>query len=294
VTTAKGTPPDVPFASQSVEALVQAVTGGASGSGVQPVGKYRSGPELEGFLAGVGIGCSIGSRVPSVRESLRGANALPAERPNLVKLLEAVAHPAEYLDAPGKSEAVVQYLNERLRFDSLELRREGAVFRVRPLGTVGHAAEGLAKKLDLLDFDAVSADFARALEQADVDPPGAVTSACSTVESVCKCLLDELGEPYPAKKDVSHLVGAVAKKLRLDPARADLPKECADDIRQILGGLQSVAGGIGALRTHAGDAHGKGKQPVALDARIARLSIHAASTISLFFLETWQVRAPKK
>ena len=80
----------------------------------------------------------------------------------------------------------------------------------------------------------------------------------------------------------------VAKHLHLSPGRADLPREWEQDIRGVLGGLFTVGGGIGALRTHAGDAHGKGKRPVAVDARIARLAIHAASTISLFYIETWQ------
>jgi len=48
------------------------------------------------------------------------------------------------------------------------------------------------------------------------------------------------------------------------------------------------------LRTHAGDAHGKGKNAVSADARIARLAIHAASTVSLFYIETWQRMTPKK
>jgi hypothetical protein len=294
VTNSKAVPPKAPFSLQSIEALVEAVTGGEGNAGVPQIGKYRTRSQLNAFLAQAGIRCSGGSRVPSVREALQSANSLPADRPQLFQLLEAVANPAEYLNEPELGHAVVQYLNDRLRFDGLELRHEGDAVRVRTLGTSGHAAEELAKKLEFLDFDSVSADFARASKQAEADPAGAVTSACSTVESVCKCLLDEMNEPYPGKQDVSHLVGAVAKKLRLDPARGDLPPDCAKDIRQVLGGLQTVAGGIGALRTHAGDAHGRGKRAVLLDARIARLSIHAASTISLFFIETWKLRTSEK
>ena len=96
-----------------------------------------------------------------------------------------------------------------------------------------------------------------------------------------------------AKQDVKGLVTEVGKHLNISPGRKDLPAEFEQDIRQILGGLSSVTSGIGALRTHAGDAHGRGKLRAAADARIARLAIHSASTVSLFFIETWQNRDAK-
>jgi hypothetical protein len=73
--------------------------------------------------------------------------------------------------------------------------------------------------------------------------------------------------------------------LNLSPDR-----EVPNDIKQILGGLASVAGGIGALRTHAGDAHGRGRGTPGVDARVARLAVHSASTLALFLIETWQKR----
>src|SRR3546814_14810307 len=60
------------------------------------------------------------------------------------------------------------------------------------------------------------------------------------------------------------------------------------DIRQTLSGLTSVAKGIGALRTHGGDAHGREKGFRRIDARIARLAVNAASTLALFLIETWE------
>lgn len=79
------------------------------------------------------------------------------------------------------------------------------------------------------------------------------------------------------------------------PANALQASEVSGDIKQILSGLISVASGIGALRTHSGDAHGRGRKRVPVDARIARLAIHAASTVSLFYIETWnRITAAKK
>ncbi|MFZ2980673.1 MAG: abortive infection family protein [Sphingobium sp.] len=46
------------------------------------------------------------------------------------------------------------------------------------------------------------------------------------------------------------------------------------------------AGGIGALRTHGGDAHGREKGARRIDARIAHLALNAASSLALFLIET--------
>ncbi len=184
-------------------------------------------------------------------------------------------------------------MNKRLLFDEFELRKIGNTIRLVALATNTVAAAALKDKAKALDLGSVHDDFERRVSQADTDPAGAITAACSTVESVCKCILDEMGKPYPSKKDIKGLVGEVAKHLNLSPGRKDLPKEWEQDIRTILSGLFSVIAGIGSLRTHAGDAHGKGKNSVPADARIARLAIHAASTVSLFYIETWQRAAEK-
>ena len=65
-------------------------------------------------------------------------------------------------------------------------------------------------------------------------------------------------------------------------------------MRTILGGLNSVVNGVGALRTHGGDAHGRERGYRRIDPRIARLAIHSASTVSLFLVETWQMKHPTK
>jgi hypothetical protein len=140
----------------------------------------------------------------------------------------------------------------------------------------------------LLDFDTVQLDISRALASAQDDPEDAVTAACSLIESVCRSILIELKLPLPAKKDIEGLIRAVQEPLNLSPGRMDLPAEIEADIRQVLGGLTSVAKGIGALRTHAGDAHGREKGFRRIDTRIARFAINAASSVALFLIDTWE------
>lgn len=147
---------------------------------------------------------------------------------------------------------------------------------------------------ETLDFDTVARDLDRALTSAKEDPEDAVTAACSTVESVCRSILIELNEPLPDKKDIKGLFNAVRKPLGLSPDKPDLDPLIADDVRKILSGLATAIEGIGALRTHGGDAHGRERGYTRIDQRIASLAIHAASTVALFLIQTWQRKYPQR
>ena len=285
------------YSTQTITALAEVVTGGPGFVSANRIGLYRTGPELDRFFGGLNIDLAIGngSRVPTVRATLTAENKKPAGHRTITRVIEAATDPREFIGESEKLAPVIVYLNERLAYDGYELRPSGKLYRVFAVGVNTLATATLGKTARELRLEAVEEDFERAVNDADRDPPGAVTAACSTLESVCKTILDELEADYPSKKDVQHLSRAVADQLGLSPARGDLPPELAQDLRQILGGLQTVAGGVGALRTHFGDAHGHGKVRTRVGARIARLAIHAASTLALFYIETWQrTRAGKK
>jgi abortive infection Abi-like protein len=132
------------------------------------------------------------------------------------------------------------------------------------------------------DIPALDIEFKRALAFLESDPPAAVTAACSLLESLCKVILHEEGFPLPAKESIKPLWSAVQDALGLNPASV-----ADEDIRRMLSGLTSVVDGIGSLRTHAGSAHGHGSDGYELDPRHARLAVHAAHTLCLFAIETW-------
>ena len=152
----------------------------------------------------------------------------------------------------------------------------------------------LADLAQVISFDTVQRDLDRALASVQTDPEDSITAACSTIESVCRSILVELGEPLPSKKDVQGLYNAVKKPLGLSPDRTDVDAQIADDVRKVLSGLATTIEGIGALRTHAGDAHGRERGHSRVDERIARLAIHSATTVSLFLIETWQKKFPTR
>jgi hypothetical protein len=92
----------------------------------------------------------------------------------------------------------------------------------------------------------------------------------------------------PADESLKPLWKAASKHLGFDPAAVE-----DDDLKRILSGLSSIVDGIGALRTHAGSAHGHGKKAYRVQPRHARLAIHASHTLVGFLLETWAERTLK-
>lgn len=275
-----------------INALVDTITGGAGNDTGTPIGIYRSGPKIEQFFLDCGLDMQIGnkSRVPATIDFLRRTAGHDSGMGNtyIKRIIEKVCDPREYLNAPEKATSVRKHLNAALMADGYAV----VVTNGRAILTDRQASGGIVEpviaKVATIEFDTVQIEIARALTSLDSDPEDAVTAACSLIEAVCRSILVELALPLPPKKDIDGLIRAVQEPLGLSPGRSDLPPEIEADIRQTLGGLTSVAKGIGALRTHGGDAHGREKGFRRIDARIARLALNAASSLALFLIETWE------
>lgn len=279
--------PHSPFV---IKALVDTITGGGGNDPAPPIGIYRTGPKIEQFFLDCGIDMRIGQmgRLGATTDALRLA-ASQWNGDELIKnALERVADPRDYLAEEAKGHAVVDHLNRVLEADRLAIAIVNGKAHLVPRDSAGSAVTAFTAKVRVLDFDTVELDIARALANTSTDAEDAVTAACSLLESVCRSILIELRLPLPPKKDIDGLIRAVQEPLNLSPGRSGLPAEIEQDVRQVLGGLTSVAKGIGALRTHAGDAHGRERGFKRIDARIARLAITAASSLALFLIETWE------
>lgn len=137
------------------------------------------------------------------------------------------------------------------------------------------------------DADRVHAVWAKALERRESDPEGAITSARTLLETVCKHVLDEAGVAYEkGRMDLPDLYRLVARELNLAP-----DQHTQDVFKQILGGVTSVVHGLGAMRNRLGDAHGQGKRPVRPAPRHAQLAVNLAGTAALFVIETWLAKS---
>ena len=95
------------FSSFTIEALVQVVSGGPGlGNTEPPIGIYRSGPEIDGFLMGCGIDPAhgSGSRLPALRDCLRWA-ARQENGELTSRAIEQVADPRNHTREPEKTAA---------------------------------------------------------------------------------------------------------------------------------------------------------------------------------------------
>lgn len=205
-----------------------------------------------------------------------------------VNPLDVLGHLIEnYMEAPLDPENIYDdkdKLKDRERIASVLAQNELQYVKGGKLiGALGAPSRTLEEFIKDRDFVSIDMEFNRALSNVDVNPREAVSAASNILESVCKVYIAEKGLEAPAKQDLKPVWTAVRKHLGFDPSTIE-----DQDLQQILSGLISITEGIGALRTHASSAHGAGKKSYKLEPRHARLAIHAAHTVALFILETWQ------
>lgn len=147
-------------------------------------------------------------------------------------------------------------------------------------------ADQISNTLKSFDAENIHAVWVKALERAANDPDGAITSARTLLESVCKHLLDELKVSYGANPDLPELYSILAKELNMSPTQ-----HTEKVFKQILGGCTTVVGALGSLRNSIGDAHGHGKgQPRPLP-RHATLAVNLAGAMAMFLIETWKAKS---
>jgi hypothetical protein len=153
---------------------------------------------------------------------------------------------------------------------------------IRQIGVSG-ATKSLEQIISSKDFIAIDVEFNRALENITTDPPASLTAACAIIESVCKIYIEEHNLTLPKDSSIKPLWATIATDLGFDASRIE-----DNDLRKVLTGLSSIVDGIGALRTHAGSAHGRGQMKYKIQPRHARLAVHAAHTLTAFLLESWE------
>lgn len=139
--------------------------------------------------------------------------------------------------------------------------------------------------LQAFSEEAVRDLWKRMLDRRENDPEGAITAARSLLETVCKHLLDELGEPSDDNEELPALYKAVTTKLSL------APEQYTEQVfKQILGGCATVVNGLAGVRNKLSDAHGKGPRAVRPSARHAELAVNLAGSMAAFLVSTWSAR----
>ena len=137
--------------------------------------------------------------------------------------------------------------------------------------------------LERLNSDTVHQAWRDALQRREDDPDGAITSARTLLETVCKHIMDNVGIPYEDRFDLPKLYRLTAKALSLAPSQ-----QTETILRQITGGCTAVVEGIGAMRNALGDAHGKGQSSAIPQNRHAELAVNLAGSLAVFLVQTWE------
>lgn len=150
------------------------------------------------------------------------------------------------------------------------------------------ADSSISNVLAKFDVEQVHQVWQRALERRVEDPDGAITSARTLLESVCKNILDDLNCAYPDDVDLPKLYRLTSEQLNLAPSQ-----HTEKIFKQILGGCQTVVESLGALRNKLGDAHGQGKKSVKPQPRHAELAVNLAGTMATFLVSTWEYQKQK-
>ncbi len=148
--------------------------------------------------------------------------------------------------------------------------------------SIGLSSKALLKAIKDKNIPSIEAEFSRATKKINLEPRESISAACNILESIFKVYISDENLDEPKKKDIKSLWNTVRKDLGYDTRN-----EQDEDLNKIISGMISVIDGVGSLRTHSSTAHGAGRMINNIESRHARLANHAAHTIGLFILESW-------
>jgi len=179
----------------------------------------------------------------------------------------------------------------KFKFGTYAERRNYIWEEFRPLlaaierGALAPSDSVVTQTLEKFDASHVQGAWSKALDRRSSDPEGAITSARTLIESVCKHILDESEISYDDGLDLPKLYRLTAETLNLAPSQ-----HTEQVFKQILGGCTAIVEGLGSLRNRLSDAHGKGKIGGKPAARHAELAVNLSGALATYLLATWEAR----
>ncbi|WP_186033972.1 abortive infection family protein [Burkholderia gladioli] len=248
---------------------------GRSSSVLVDGGAHR--PSVEAFLLYDGKGLAVAARESGHRPTF----------PDFERMLIRDC-PATWIE-PLLARAVVASLVESMvsddEFNAHETVLDSALSATRAVlaGEANAIDTEMITNLAALADETLSSLWRQAVEATDLDAADALTRCSRFLEAVCAKILRERGVALPKDKSMSPLVKACLETLTW-PAE----KEAEGDVRQLLGGIQSITNGIGALRTHFGTAHGATSHLPPLDRGYAVFVKQATVAAATFLLDRHQ------
>lgn len=133
------------------------------------------------------------------------------------------------------------------------------------------------------------------INQADIYPADSIGKSKDLLEAVLKRILENLKIEYKKEDGFPRLSNKVMKALGLKPKSKSINPTIDDISGRILGNFDQVVINMNVLRNYYGTGHGKGRLQSgekAIPTRYAHLAIGAASTATLFLVETYYEKGP--
>ncbi|WP_247891815.1 abortive infection family protein [Azospirillum argentinense] len=227
-------------------------------------------------------------------EVLDAVGAYDCSQRRFFAFLEAIVHPRTRGEA--EQQAIVDALNPILGRDGFALIQKSKVsgypvFTVQEVGTAYEAPADavISEALAAFDEASVHAAWTKALERRATHPEGAITSARTLLETVCKHIIEDAGGTYGEKDELPKLYRTAAEHLNLAP-----DQHTEEVFKAILGNCQSVVNSLASIRNKLSDAHGRGRRAARPLPRHAELAVNLAGTMATFLVSTWRARQDAK
>lgn len=172
---------------------------------------------------------------------------------------------------------------------SLFLKRDGFTYQDGRILTAARGLPSVGQSLNIateFSTDYMLAQIERIQAAIDTDPDLAIGSAKELLETCCKTILADRGQPVAGNEDIPKLVKLTMAELELLPD--DIPDEAkgAEAIKRLLSNLAGVVRGLAEVRNLYGSGHGRHGRASSVTPRHAKLAVGAATTLVVFLFET--------
>lgn len=266
---------------KSLEHLTGIITGDSQKS------PYRSGPQLVGFFNDFGEGDLYGQGFPSRAQFARGK----LDKFNGTDTMKGIVSAAfDFIGEDGfNAEDAAYQFNQVLSRDGFRLVMKDDYgwmegdreVRINPRFEVSQLGQNVLAptRLVAISHDAITEQVRKANQKIESgDYSGAITNAYTLVEHLLKLLLTETATAFKETEgDIRALYRALQPSLSLDPSKVEEP------LKPIVGGFQSLVGGLYEMANKGSDRHARRFNPAR---HHAKLAVNAAFALCDFLVES--------
>jgi integrase len=149
----------------------------------------------------------------------------------------------------------------------------------------GRAA--VSEALDVFNSSYLQDVWNRALARRESDPPGAVTSARTLLETICKHILDSAHREFKEGIPLPQLYRLTAEELQIAPSENTAPI-----FKKLFESCAEVIESIGRLRNELSDSHGHGPFGQMPEWRHSELAVNLSAAMATYLAAIWKGRQP--